>query len=68
MRGVQGAINAGNDNARAIVVKVEANDYFDARVDRRADARVGAASPAIVSGASTGTQSAIQRKQSRRLA
>lgn len=59
--------NGANDNG-GMRIQVVKGDLFDVIVDHRADARVGAASPGIVSGASTGTQTAIMRKQSRRLA
>ena len=47
-----------------IVVHVQANDYFDAKVANISDSRVSAAAPTIAAG----TAGAMQRRQSRRLA
>lgn len=44
-----------------VIVHVEANDYFDARVSSISDNRVLAAAPAIVSAAQVRTTSALQR-------
>jgi hypothetical protein len=61
--------NGANDNGgRGMQVQVVKGDLFDVIVTGISDSRVSAAAPSIVSGASRGTQTAMQRRASRRLA
>ncbi|CAN5334749.1 hypothetical protein BH10PSE12_BH10PSE12_02660 [soil metagenome] len=64
---MQRVLGANNDNARAIVVKVEANDYFDAKVSQIS---TGVAAPlAVRSGvaASADAQQSIAKRGRRRI-
>ncbi|MGK2908570.1 MAG: hypothetical protein ACSLE1_02000, partial [Sphingobium sp.] len=60
--------NGANDNGGGSRVQIIPSPYFNVVVDGRVQSGVSAAAPSIVTGSSQGTQKAMARSNSRRLA